>query len=219
MFKNRILLLTIISIIGLLFLLKKLVIVENYTNSNSKKQLNFKKTLEDMANILKKNKIPFHLHSGTALGAIREKRFIPHDKDIDIAIFNKDKVNNLDKIILKENIFSLVHKLPLNSKYSDIMEMSFVHKGTNVKIDIFFILEENDKYRIFSYFGICDTKPNKRCEYVNSKYKLNDIIFFNKNYKVPEIKFLEEQYGKDWKISKNISYEEALVSNGYKNMI
>ena len=59
MFKNRILLLTIISIIGLLFLLKKLVIVENYSNSNSKKQLNFKKTLEDMANILKINTFSF----------------------------------------------------------------------------------------------------------------------------------------------------------------
>ena len=47
---------------------------------NKKKQDNFRRTLEDMAKILNYNNIPFHLHGGTALGAIREKRFIPYDQ-------------------------------------------------------------------------------------------------------------------------------------------
>ena len=183
-----------------------------------KKQNSFRQTLEDMKQILDTNKIPFHLHSGTALGAIREQQFIPHDEDIDIAIFYKDRVSNLDSIVTKNGKFELIHKLPENvKKENEIMEFSFRHLNTGVKIDIFFIIEEKDKYKIFSYFGICDDKPKKRCEFVNSKYKLNDIIFYDKKYKVPEEKFLEEQYGKDWKIPKKFSYSEGLV-DGYKNM-
>ena len=134
-------------------------------------------------------------------------------------MFDKDKIDNLENIITKNGKFNLVHKLPKDSKKDkDIMEYSFRHKDTGVKIDIFFIIEENNKYKIFSYNGICDNKPNKRCEFLNSKYKLNDIIFYGKKYKVPEIKFLEEQYGKDWKIPKKFNYGEGLNS-GYKNMV
>jgi phosphorylcholine metabolism protein LicD len=218
--------LKLISIIVLIILIFKFLfnIFKNKESNEvkidmaKKKQDNFRRTLEDMANILNYNNIPFHLHSGTALGAIREKRFIPNDSDIDIAMFNKDKVKNLENLILKNNNYTLVHKLPYNSKEEDIMEFSFKHIVTKIKIDIFFIVEENDKYKIFSYNGLCDNKPNKRCEFVNSKYKLNDILFYGKNYKVPEIKFLEEQYGEDWLIPKNFNYDQGLDS-GYKNMV
>ena len=192
-------------------------IIQNLYDDYDKQHI-FREALEDMKQILDTNKIPFHLHSGTALGAIREQRFIPYDIDIDIAIFHKDRVSNLESIVTKNGKFELIDKLPGNvKKENEIMEFSFTHLNTRVKIDIFFIIEEKDKYKIFSYNGICDDKPKKRCEYINSKYKLNEKIFYNKKYKVPEEKFLEEQYGKDWKIPKNFSYSEGLTG-GYKNM-
>ena len=111
------------------------------------KQHIFREALEDMKQMLDTNKIPFHLHSGTALGAIREQRFIPHDEDIDIAIFYKDRVSNLDSIVTKNGKFELIHKLPENvKKENEIMEFSFRHLNTGVKIDIFFIIEEKDQY-------------------------------------------------------------------------
>jgi len=186
--------------------------------NNLSEEQKFRQTLEDMKEILDFNNIQFHLHSGTALGAIREQRFIPYDLDIDIAMFDKDRVNNLEHIITKNGKFSLVHKLPDNSNEENIMEYTFIHGGTDITIDIFFIIEEDNKYKFFSYFGICDTKPNKRCEFINSKYKLNDIIFYGKKYKIPEIKFLEEHYGEDWKTPKQYSYYDGL-NKEYKNMV
>jgi phosphorylcholine metabolism protein LicD len=187
------------------------------------KQNNFRQTLEDMKQILDTNNIPYHLDSGTALGAIREQRFISHDEDIDIAIFHKDRVSNLESIVTKNGKFELIHKLPEDNKNeNEITEFSFKHLKTRVKIDIFFIVEEKDQYISYSYFGECDDKPKKRCEYVNSKYKLNDIIFYGKKYKVPEEKFLEEQYGKDWKTPKKFSYihdlNEKSLQSRYPNL-
>ena len=192
-------------------------IIQNLYDNYDKQNI-FRETLEDMKQILDTKKIPFHLHSGTALGAIREQRFIPYDFDIDIAIFYKDRVSNLDSIVTKNGKFELIHKLPENvKKENEITEFSFRHLNTVVRIDIFFIIEEKDKYILYSYFSICDDKPKKRCEYINSKYKLNDIIFYDKKYKVPEEKFLEEQYGKDWKTPKKFTYSDGLISE-YKNM-
>lgn len=217
--------LKLISIIVLIILIFKFLfnIFKNKKSNEvkidmaKKKQDNFRRTLEDMANILNYNNIPFHLHSGTALGAIREKRFIPNDSDIDIAIFERDKVRNLENLVVESGVFNLIHKLPLDSKENEVMEISFGHKIAHIKIDIFYVVEEDNKYKIYSYYGICDDKPKKRCEYINSKYKLNDIIFFGSKYKVPEIKFLEEQYGMDWRVPKNFSYTDG-INGDYKNM-
>lgn len=203
----------IILLLFLIFLLNFENNIEKFTLSE--KQSMFNEALEDMADILESNNVSYHLHSGTALGAIRENKFIENDEDIDIAIFEKDKVYNLEEMVLNSGKFKLVHKLPKNSK--KIMEISFSHKKTKVKIDIFFIVEENNKYKIYSYFGICDDKPNKRCEYVNTKYKLKTTSLLGRKYKVPENKFLVEQYGEDWRTPKKWNYTQGLEW-GYKNL-
>jgi len=47
-------------------------------------------SLKKVKNILEKKDIDFWLDTGTLLGAIREKKFIQWDKDIDIGVFYKD---------------------------------------------------------------------------------------------------------------------------------
>ena len=65
----------------------------------NKKQKIFKRTLEDIADILNKNNIEFTLSSGTALGAYREHKFIEHDHDIDLGIDTKmSDRNNLQNL-------------------------------------------------------------------------------------------------------------------------
>jgi hypothetical protein len=108
----------------------------------------------------------------------------------------------------------------LNEKNKNkITEISFQHKKTGIKIDIFSVEKIKNKYYFYTYTGPCDNKPNKRCTYINSIYKLNNHKFFGKYYQVPEIKFLEEIYGKDWKIPKNYSYEEGINKNLVKNVL
>lgn len=191
---------------------------KKYIETMSNKQKQFKSALEDMKKILDKNNIKFHLHSGTALGAIREQKFIEYDLDIDLGVLDSEvDIKKIPKLV--EEKFILGIKFPKNEDKNDVTEYAFHHRKTNVKIDIFLVQEKNNKYYTNSYTGYCDKKPNKTCVYSNSKYKLNNINFLEKLYKVPEIKFLEEQYGKDWRTPKNFGYSEGVLKGYYKNLL
>lgn len=53
---------------------------------------------KDVKAILEENGIPFYVHFGTAIGAVRHNGFIPWDDDIDIAVWRKD-LPRIDKIL------------------------------------------------------------------------------------------------------------------------
>jgi hypothetical protein len=77
--------------------------------NNSKKTIdnNFK----DIVKILSKSKISYWMCHGTLLGIIRDKKLIPWDHDIDVAIWNSIGIRTkIKKIMLKNNFF-------LNKKY------------------------------------------------------------------------------------------------------
>lgn len=57
--------------------------------------------LQEVDRICRKNRIPYFLSAGTALGAIRHKGFVPWDNDIDIGMLRKD-YNNFQKIVKRE---------------------------------------------------------------------------------------------------------------------
>lgn len=192
--------------------------LENKEDYLNKKQIKFKKTLEDMANILNKNNIYFFLYCGTALGATREKKFIEHDPDIDISVFENIDLKKLTQIILNSGLFRLEAFYPINKEINkNTTELAFVHNQTKIKIDIFKVLKENNKYIHYSYNSICNNKPNKRCEFIN-EFKMTSIYFFNKKYNIPNIDFLKSHYGDDWNIIKKFNYDEGLKNNGYKSI-
>lgn len=189
---------------------------ENFYILN-KKQLLFKKTLEDMAYILNKNNIPFFLMFGTALGAHREKKFIEHDHDIDIGLYTSN-FNKLPKILNNiTNVFILNKIYPNNKNPS---EYTFTHKATNIQIDLFNIYCNNkdNMCTSYTYQGICNDKKEKKCIF---KYPINlqNINFLGKNYNIPKINFLEFFYGHDWNIPKKFDYFQGLKQNLYKSLI
>ena len=47
---------------------------------------NFQKDVEEICNIFDQSRLKYFLDSGSLLGAVRNQRFIPHDKDIDFGI-------------------------------------------------------------------------------------------------------------------------------------
>ena len=59
--------------------------------------------LKDTTDFLKENNIKYSIMSGTMLGAVRHKGFIPWDDDIDIAILRED-YNRLVQILKNPNI-------------------------------------------------------------------------------------------------------------------
>ena len=176
---------------------------------NTNKQQIFNKVLNDMADILEKNNIKFMLYCGTALGAYREKQFIEWDHDIDLGVF-KDDINmeKIHNIISNSDKFYVYMKYPTNTETINCTEITFKHKKLNVRIDICHIIKNKDNtYEHYTYTGVCDTKKNKRCVYKYPKFNINKISFFGRNYNIPCIKFIESQYGKNWKIADKYNYD------------
>ncbi len=181
----------------------------------SKKQQIFSSVLIDAKKALDSGKIPFHVHSGTALGAIREGQFIEHDEDIDLGIFIEDYKKNL-VTEFKKNGFEQVRqlgKLPFGKEYT------FKHIKTGINVDIFIVYKEKDYYWVASYFGKCDYKKYGICRWSYRPYK---PIIVNINgisvYSMP-ISAIEDGYGPNWKVPKKFDYFEGVEKKLYTNLI
>jgi hypothetical protein len=167
--------------------------------------------------------IPFHLHSGTALGAHREHDFIEHDDDIDLAVFYSDvnRPSQVNKIIevMTDAGFELDDKLGTLKRG---FELKFWDAETEIPLDIFWVYEamyRGKKYYILSsYYDKCDNFKHKACVWAYRPYKTVKMDFLGHKYNVLPTKTLVDAYGKDWKIPKKFSYSEGLES-GYKSMI
>jgi len=160
--------------------------------------------------------IPFHLHSGTALGAHREKRFIPHDEDIDLGVFEEDYNHNLASEMYKHG-FEIKHLKHFGTiKYGK--EYSFRYKN-GVPLDIFLIYTEKNFFWYASYFGMCNKCPRKTCRWKLRQYRPVNIKFKGIQYKTVPMKTLIDMYGKDWRIPHKFSYDEGIEKGLYKGLI
>lgn len=113
-----------------------------------KRQENFRKNaLEMLASFDKccqENSIDYFIIFGTLLGAIREKGFISHDFDVDVAMFVENRSSLLyDK--LASYGFRLDHRFRIeNGKLG--CEETFVYKETGVAIDVFYVCPPINEY-------------------------------------------------------------------------
>ena len=164
---------------------------------HGKKKINKKKARENillLRDILSKTDIRWGLIFGTLLGAIREKNFIVHDEDIDIYIFYEDKDKILD-LIYEFNKFGFdVARYEKKSLFSIIRN--------NEYIDFYFFKKKLFGRRCLDYYI-----PN--LFFKNSA----KIKFFNQYF--PTLnnahKYLEFQYGKDWKVPKINSHAKPNI--------
>jgi len=117
--------------------------IEN--NSEEKTDLN----LIEIINILNKNKIEYWICQGTLLGIIRDKRLIPWDHDIDIAVWSnsitKEKITNI----------MLSHNFILKEKYLIENDLLTFLKDGGREVDINFYQVTTEK------------NTNKKIAYVN----------------------------------------------------
>lgn len=103
---------------------------------------------------MQKHNIPYMLMFGTLLGAVREKGFIKHDVDADVALFHEDRPQNMVEI-LRRNGFVLNRSFEIDGgKYG--REETYAYKGTDTTIDIFYIYPPIDNYPYGCCFGAMD---------------------------------------------------------------
>ncbi|EGT3616174.1 LicD family protein [Clostridium perfringens] len=104
--------------------------------------------LKDIDTICKKNNIDYWIESGTLLGAVRHKGFIPWDDDIDIGMLREDynKFIEIASRELKDDIILCNFKNEKNvqyqwskvkHKYSKIIEEGNTSENSGLFVDIF----------------------------------------------------------------------------------
>lgn len=91
---------------------------------------------------LEENNIPYTIAFGTLLGAIREKGFIKHDLDIDLAMWRDERPDNLFQI-LSEAGFELAHTFSVEDGKLGLEE-TYIKEG--VGIDVFYFFSAINDY-------------------------------------------------------------------------
>lgn len=133
--------------------------------------------------ILDKAEIPFVLVGGTLLGAIREKDFIEHDDDIDLALFYKDKQCFIDLLPAFEKEGFVL------ARYDRHCIFSILRKGQFVDLDFFY--EYNDS--LYDGGGWAILK-----KFLDD---LDYVDFKGERYLAPRDYegYLESEYGENWR--------------------
>ena len=135
--------------------------------------------------------VPYRLTDGTILGIYREGRFIAHDNDIDVDVFDveRQQVDSIIKAFLNEGF-----KVGRRAYFKGVMHQVIFYNEREVIFDILFWYCDGDEYINNSERGYV-RKQNAR--YFN---KLDEISFQGNNYNTPPYieEWLEMRYGKDW---------------------
>lgn len=155
--------------------------------------------LDDVKKVLDDLNIVWWLESGTCLGAVREKGFIEHDKDIDLGIFEKD-------IIKIPQIIEGLHAVGF--EYITSMKMPgngpvITTTRNDIQIDLFFFYEDNDKmwHTVYCFDQNKNPFPVKHVLEKRWFDELKSINFLGRQVLIPNPpeEYLKHRYG-DWRI-------------------
>lgn len=135
--------------------------------------------------ICEENHIPFLLYYGTLLGAVREKNFITHDEDIDLALKKEDMPIFLNLLFKLRNIGFEV------ARYERRGFMSIIRKGEYIDLYFFDIYPQNRNWR----YCARDIFPKDFIEETKKIDFKGELFSTCSN----PIKFLEFYYGENWK--------------------
>ena len=192
---------------------------------NSKTEIEAISLLENVVNNLEKNNCKYWLDGGTLLGAVRDRKLIPWDHDLDIGIkYENDDI--LENLIIQLRKKYYIRALPFTNheniwnlgKYRIIKvyprKFIFFHEKLCLDLFIFYpdTLKSNNQ-KIYKY-GVCD-----RNAYYDYKLleELSTISFYGREYSTPgkTSEYLEAKYGHDWEIPKedwNVILDDNSIS-------
>ena len=143
-----------------------------------------KENLQILRKVLNSLDLTFWLSEGTALGAIREQRFLPWDDDVDIGMWYSDwhkfKTSALPILISKG--FSVDFQI-MNGTF-----LGLSRKGEKVDIDY---VKPNGK---------CMASPTKFCNDLIPELKFRTVTFYGNTYLCLTEEYLEFRYGNTWSI-------------------
>lgn len=127
---------------------------KDHKKNNRKKlfRANALQTLKCFTDTLNNNGYEYTLAFGTLLGAVREKGFIKHDIDIDVAMWaeewNKDLVN-----VLASAGFKLIHSFEIDN---GALGREETYESHGITIDIFYFYKDKERIYCCDFIGWSD---------------------------------------------------------------
>ncbi|MEH7331273.1 LicD family protein [Neobacillus drentensis] len=184
-----------------------------------------KKALKKLIQTMNQNKYKYWLEFGTLLGAIREKGFISHDHDIDIAMYIQERDETLEQLLTSKG-FKLKKRAKLLT--GEIIEETYKYKTAN--IDIFYAYKMDNQIKIFDYQTFYNLSPNECIkqygglrvyENVLTEFDLIKSEFYDLDVLIPSNIHIHlgELYGKDYMIkNKNWKFDSSSVRKETTNL-
>lgn len=176
--------------------------------------------LNKFLKIYKKDNLRIFLLGGTLLGCVRQKAFSGRPYDIDLGILEKDfdKFKNKFPLLSKIGVSMIrtkntkkTEKYLSNKSKSSVDRVAFIF--FNVKIDIS-VYKKVSIYKQIKWLGEIEKKYiNKFRGLIFKKNDLESFKFgklYDKTFYIPNnsINYLEERFGKNWKIPDSKYYFE-----------
>ena len=198
--------------------------VEYFGNITKKVDIEIIKLMIDVKNIIENLSIDYWIEGGTLLGAIREKKLIPWDHDIDMGMIN------YSNDAIKKMIHNLKKKFYVSVKTFNNMEGVWdlgEYRVIKVYPKKYFFLKDELCLDIFIYYkGNVPNVKNEVYKYVvwgkNAFHKkeffdnLEKIEFYGESISVPSNyrEFLKVKYGNDWETPKkkwNVAIDDGSI--------
>jgi hypothetical protein len=178
-----------------------------------------KEALFEIDKVFKELKIDYWLEFGTLLGAVREKDFIEHDLDIDLACFLKDFKPDNEKVFNKYGFKKIREFLIDDGKFG--REETYRYKG--VDIDIFYFAAEKESIKCYLFSPLEGKSRDTTIKEIGGlvvrevTFSFNGfttIYFLGKEFLIPKNfnKHLSEHYGDSFMV-KDPNYSDQTASN------
>lgn len=122
---------------------------------------------------------PFFLISGTLLGCIRDNAILPHDKDIDVGVFEGADLPQIAKGLRQSGCFLIQHQ-----RHPKVLQVRHIN---GVLIDIFVHWQE----------GEWCFHAGQKTRWQNSAFSLKPVSFLGEEFLIPDPApvYLTENYG------------------------
>ncbi|MBC8503083.1 MAG: LicD family protein [Nitrosopumilus sp.] len=185
------------------------------------------KLLFDVDEILKRSNANYWIEGGTLLGAVRDKKLIPWDHDLDLGVkFTSD--SEMKKLIsnLKKKYYVSVKEFKKNDGLWQLGNFRVIkiypRKNQFFKEDLCLDLFvyylgtlPNETEEVYKYV-VWDRNAFHRKEFFD---KIEEIDFYGKKISVPSNpeKFLEVKYGENWRTPVkewNVALDDGSIYNG-----
>jgi len=149
--------------------------------------------MREACGILDKLGVGYFICDGTALGLVRDGRFIPHDNDIDVAVFGE-----ADLTSIKEAFFACGYRVGREASFRNRVQQLIFYSESRVIFDICFWYDGGDG---LAYHFVPEIAKG-RCQ-PNSNFVGHDTLTYQGHeYKThPNIReWLRSHYGDDWMV-------------------